>query len=54
MTFPILAVLDRAAFKVASTATYEHGDEEDGVEVGNDVAPPMTAPQQKIMVQSAT
>ena len=34
--FPILVVLDRAALKVASTAMHEHGDEEDGVEVGND------------------
>ena len=36
ITFPILDVLDREALKVASTATDEHGDEEDGVEVGND------------------
>jgi len=36
ITFPILVVLDRAAFKVAPTAMHEHGDEEDGVEVGND------------------
>jgi len=35
-TFPILDVLDRAALKVASTAMDEHGDEEDGVKVGDD------------------
>ena len=35
-TFPILDVLDRAALKVASTAMDEHGDEEHGVQVGND------------------
>jgi len=36
ITFPILTVLDRAALEVASTVMDEHGDEEDGVEVGND------------------
>ena len=36
ITCPILVVLDRAALEVASTAMDEHGDEEDGVQVGND------------------
>jgi len=36
MTFLILVVLDRAALRVASTSMHEHGDKEDGVEVGND------------------
>jgi len=36
ITFPIFAVLDRAVLEVASTVMDEHGDEEHGVEVGND------------------
>ena len=36
ITFSILVVLDRAALKVASTAMDEHGEEEGGVQVGND------------------
>lgn len=36
ISLPVLAILNRATLKVASTAMDEDGDEEDGVEVGND------------------
>jgi len=36
ITFPNFAVLDRAVLEVVSTVMDEHGDEEHGVEVGND------------------
>jgi len=36
ITFPIFAVLNRTVPEVASAVMDEHGDEEHGVEVGND------------------